>query len=105
MSNKYKPVLCCVGYNRPNSMERLRDVRREWNESRKCLEELIKKPVNHAALPYGDFISCSYLSMREALHCGYRTVASTMAAPEKGRMLPRYLYHTNVEERINGLMR
>ena len=72
------------------------EIRREWAESRRILEEITGRPVRHAALPYGKAASCSRKSIRMGLRAGYRTVATTLAVPCRGgSVLPRYVYQND----------
>lgn len=95
-----KDPLCIIGahmcsHRKTREMNK-EEIKREWVDSKKIIEELISKPVSYAALPYGSIESCSKSSIKIGLHCGYEKIATTLAYPYKcGRVIPRFVYSRN----------
>lgn len=107
LKNVSKSELCTIGshmcsHNRTISMRRS-EIRQEWVNSKRILEDIIEKEVVHAALPYGNFYSCSIKSMALAYKCGYKSLALTLPYRASGRLIPRYVYKNNQTDEMSDL--
>lgn len=104
-----KSDLCTIGshmvtHRKTREMSK-EEIRNEWIDSKKLLEDIIGYEVNHAALPYGSYYSCSIKSKHAALDFGYKTVADTISVPfsPKAKIISRYVYQNN-NTRITDLI-
>lgn len=93
-----KSDLCTIGSHmkthRKTREMSIDEIRKEWVESKKLLEDIIGYEVKHAALPYGSYYSCSIKSKYIALGSGYKTVADTISVPfsPNAKIISRYVY-------------
>lgn len=95
--------MCTHSKTRQMTAEQIKD---EWVNSKETLQEIICKKVDHAALPYGSYLSCSEESKRIALESGYNTIANTVAAPfsRTNKEIYRYVYQNNID-RVEQLVK
>lgn len=73
----------------------------QFRDSKKKLEEIIKKEVNYFAFPYGSFFACSFENLLIAKNSSYKLMFSTIPEPitkscyVKSYFLPRICVTSN----------